>query len=1016
MASVRTHPEPLLLLLLLLQIHLMVVHSLLPSTGTFINHTAIPEVPCVPDHASALLRLKRSFSTTNESIAAFGSWTTGTDCCGWEGIRCRGGKGRVTFLDLSNLGLQSRGLDPSLFDLTSLEHLNLAYNDFGGSQLPSNGFERLLKLTHLNLSSSSFDGQVPTGIRHLTNLVSLDLSTGFKSVELLQDGYFLLSSSDYDSIQLVEPNFKTLIAKLGNLREIKLGLVDLSDNGVQWCDALAKSTPKIRLLSLPFCKLTGPICASLSSLNSLVTIDLGYNHLSGTVPDFLANFSSLRVLQLQRNKLEGWVSPAIFQHKKLVTINLYHNLELYGYLPNFSTSNSLENLVVGRTKFYGTIPSSIGNLKSLKRLGLSASGFSGELPLSIRKLKSLNAIEISGLGLVGSVPSWVANLTSLKTLQFSDCGLSGPIPSFIGDLTKLETLILCNSSFSGEIPTHISNLTQLRVLSLYENNLFGTVELTSLRKLPHLYAFDISYNNLVVVNGEDNSSSVSFPKIEILNLAGCRISEFPSFLRYQYNIGSLDLSDNQIHGAIPKWVWENWYELFLLILANNKFTNIGYDPLLPSSIEVFDLSNNMFQGPLPIPRGSAYALVYSRNKFSSIPSNFSSHLSDSTLLQVSENNFSGNIPSSFCEPTSIQILDISYNNFNGSIPPCLMENANGMVSLNLKENQLHGEFPDSFSDGCSFEALDLSGNLIEGQLPRSLVACKNLQILDVGNNIISDSFPCWMSSLHRLEVLVLKSNKLFGHVAQSFGKEKTIACAFPSVRIVDLSSNYFSGPLPQDRWFKKLKSMILRDPNASLIMDHEVPKTGKSYTYTAAITYKGHDTTFSQILRTLVFIDVSNNAFIGAIPKDIGELVLLHGLNLSHNFLTGVIPSQVSRLNQLEALDLSSNELSGVIPHEISSLDFLTMLNLSYNKLEGRIPESPHFLTFSNNSFLGNDGLCGSPLSKECSNATTPNVAPHTAKESSVDIMLFLFTGLGFGVGFAVVIVVTWVLPRKKRS
>ncbi|KAM0918830.1 hypothetical protein ACQ4PT_008575 [Festuca glaucescens] len=1012
MSSLRTHPEPVLVLLLLIQTQLVVVHSLLAS-GTFMNHTAVLVVPCVPDHASALLQLKRSFVTTNESITAFRSWRAGTDCCGWEGIRCLGGKGRVTSLDLSHRRLRSRALNPSLFNLTSLEHLNLAYNDFGGSQLPSTGFERLLKLTHLNLSTCNFDGQLPTSIRELTNLVSLDLSTGFKIVEALHAGFNVTIASHNDSSQLVEPNFQTLIAKLGNLREIKLGLVDLSGNGVQWCDALAKSTPKIRLLSLPYCKLTGPICTSLSSLHSLVTIDLEHNHLSGPIPDFLTNFSSLRVLQLQRNKLEGWVSPAIFLHKKLVTINLYHNLELSGNLPNFSTSNSFENLVVGRTNFFGTIPSSISNLKSLKRLGLSAYGFSGELPSSIGKLKSLNSIEISGTGLVGSIPLWVANLTSLKNLQFSDCGLSGPIPSFIGDLTKLETLFLCNCSFSGKIPSHISNLTQLQILSLYENKLFGIVELTSLRKLPHLYLYDISYNYLVVVSG-GNSSFVSFPKIEILGLAGCKISEFPSFLRYQYNIKSLDLSDNQIHGAIPKWTWENWDEILFLELANNRFTNIGYAPLLPLSIEVLNLRNNMFQGPIPIPRGSASALIYDGNKFSSIPSNFTSHLSAVTLLTVSRNNFSGNIPSSFCGPTSIQLLDMSYNNLNGSLPACLMENANGMVSVNLKDNELHGKFPDSFTEGCSFEALDLSDNWIEGQLPRSLVACKNMQILDVGNNLISDSFPCWISSLHRLEVLVLKSNKLFGHVAQSLGEEKPSGCAFPSVRIVDVSSNNFSGPLPQDWWFKKLKSMILRDSNTSLVMDYGVPQGGTSYMYTTAITYKGHDTAFAKILRTLVFIDVSNNAFSGDIPEAIGELVLLHGLNMSHNFLNGTIPSQVGHLNQLEALDISSNEFSGVIPHEIASLDFLTMLNLSYNKLEGKIPESPHFLTFSDNSFLGNDGLCGSPLSKECNNATIPNVAQHTSEDNYVDIMLFLFTGLGFGLGFAVVIVVTWVLPCRK--
>lgn len=920
----------------------------------------------------------------------------------------------MTSLDLSNQGLQSGGLNHAIFDLTSLEYLNLAYNDFNGSSLPSTGFERLVKLTHLNLSSSDFDGQVPIGIRQLTNLVSLDLSTGFEIIDLLADGYRVNVHSNRDS-RLTHPNFEALIAKLGKLRKLNLGYVDLSGNEVRWCDALARSTPKLQLLSLPFCRLSGPICTSLSSLHSLAIIDLQHNHLSGPLPDFLTNFSNLRVLQLQRNNLEGWLSPIIFELKKLVTINIYHNFGLSGYLPNFSTSNSLEHLDVSRTNFSGTIPSSVSNLKSLKRLGLGAPGFFGELPTSIGKLKSLSVLQISGLGLAGSIPSWVANLTSLEILQFSECGLSGSIPPFIGEFKKLERLILCNCSFSGKIPSHISNLTQLQILMLYSNHLFGTVELTFLKKLPHLDVFEVSNNNLVVVDGKGNSSLASYPKISILGLSECNISKFPNFLRHQSQMSTLDLSYNQMHGAIPQWAWEVGTDFVLFILANNKFTGTSYTPLLPFSVLVLDLSNNMFEGPIPIPRGSASVLDYSNNKFSSAPSNFGSHLSDTILLMASQNNFSGDIPSFFCGATSIQLLDLSYNNFNGSIPPCVMSKVNGMQSLNLRQNKLHGEFPDNINEGCSLEALDFSGNWIEGQLPRSLVACKNLELFDVGNNQISDSFPCWMSVLHRLEVLVLKSNRLFGHVAQSLAEEKT-TCAFPSLRIVDLSSNNFSGPLPQDQWFKELKSMIVRGSNTTLIMDHGLKQTTHTYTYTTAVTYKGHDTSFAKILRTLVFIDVSNNAFHGGIPEAIWELVLLHGLNLSHNFLTGMIPSQVGHLDQLEALDMSSNELSGVIPRELASLDFLTMVNLSYNKLEGRIPESPHFSTFLGNSFLGNDGLCGTPLPKECKNTTTPNVVTHASKENSLDIMLFLFVGLGFGVGFAAIIVATWILPIKRKS
>ncbi|GJN05721.1 hypothetical protein PR202_ga23380 [Eleusine coracana subsp. coracana] len=628
--------------------------------------TAAPRVRCLPADESALLRLKRSFIISSSSIIAFRSWRAGTDCCSWVGVRCSDADGRVTSLHLGDRGLKSGGLDPALFDLTSLEYLNLAFNDFNWSQLPSSGFE------HLN---------------------------------------------------------------------------------------------------------------------------------------FLANFPNLSVLQLSYNRFHGSIWSKIFWHKKLVTIDLYGNLEISGSLPNFSTGTSLENLDIGKTNFSGIILTSVSNLVHLKRLGLGASSFMGDLPTSIGNLKSLE---------------------------------------------------------------------------------------------------------------------------------------------------------------------------------------------------------NMFEGSLPIPQGSAIRLDYSNNRFLSVPYNFSSHLSDVFLFKVSRNNLPGEHLSSFCGGTSIRLLDLSYNNFKGSIPSCLVENVNELQSLDLKGNQFRGEFPDSFKDGCSLEALDLSGNCIEGQLPRSLVACRNLEILDAAKNQIIDTFPCWMSTLHKLEVLVLKSNKFFGQVAQFLAEEKAV-CAFPSATIIDISSNNCTGILPQDQWFKNLMSMTVRDPNMPFTMGHEVPKSTTSYKYTTAITYKGYGTTFAKIPAALVVIDFSDNGFQGSIPEAIGELGLLHQLNLSHNSLTGPIPSQLNQLNQLEALDLSTNKLSGEIPQALASMDFLTTLNLSNNELVGRIPNSPHFLTFSNGSVFGNDGLCG-PLSKDCINTTTPTPAPlvsHPSNKKSMDIMLFLFTGLGYGVGFSIAVAVT---------
>uniref|UniRef100_A0A0E0MKS2 Uncharacterized protein n=1 Tax=Oryza punctata TaxID=4537 RepID=A0A0E0MKS2_ORYPU len=973
-------------------------------------------IQCLPDQASALLQLRRSFdATVGGYFAAFRSWVAGTDCCHWNGVRCGGGDGRITFLELRGHELQAAVLDTALFSLTSLEYLDISSNDFSASQLPATGFELLAELTHLDLSDNNFAGQVPAGIGHLTNLIYLDLSTSFLKEELDEENSVFYYTS-YSLSQLSEPSLETLLANLTNLQELRLGMVDMSSNGARWCDAIARSSPKLQIISMPYCSLSGPICRSFSALQSLVVIELHYNYLSGPIPEFLANLSNLGDLQLSNNNFEGVFPPIIFQHEKLTTINLTNNLGISGNLPNFSADSNLQSLSVSNTNFSGTIPSSISNLKSLKELDLGASGFSGVLPSSIGKLKSLDLLEVSGLQLVGSIPSWISNLTSLNVLKFFHCGLSGPIPSSIVYLTKLTNLALYNCHFSGEIATLVSNLTQLENLLLHSNNFVGTVELASLSKLQNLSVLNLSNNKLVVIDGENSSSAASYPSISFLRLASCSLSSYPNILRHLPEITSIDLSYNQIQGEIPQWAWETGTSGYfsLLNLSHNKITSIGSNPLLPLNIEFFDLSFNNIEGVIPIPKKGSITLDYSNNQFSSMPLNFFTYLKKTIIFKISKNNLSGNIPTSICDGIkSLQLIDLSNNYLTGVIPSCLMEDASALQVLSLKENHLIGELPDNIKEGCALSALDFSGNLIQGKLPRSLVACRNLEILDIGNNQISDSFPCWMSKLPRLQVLVLKSNRFIGQMDLSYTGD-TNNCQFTKLRIADIATNNFSGNLP-DEWFKMLKSMMTSSDNGTSVMESRYYH-GQTYQFTAALTYKGNDITISKILTSLVLIDVSNNDFHGSIPSSIGELALLHGLNMSHNMLTGPIPTQFDNMNNLEWLDLSSNKLSGEIPEELASLNFLATLNLSYNMLAGRIPQSSHFSTFSNASFEGNIGLCGAPLSKQCSYRSEPSIMLHASKKDPIDVLLFLFTGLGFGVCFGITILVIWGSNNRKQQ
>jgi Leucine-rich repeat (LRR) protein len=97
-----------------------------------------------------------------------------------------------------------------------------------------------------------------------------------------------------------------------------------------------------------------------------------------------------------------------------------------------------------------------------------------------------------------------------------------------------------------------------------------------------------------------------------------------------------------------------------------------------------------------------------------------------------------------------------------------------------------------------------------------------------------------------------------------------------------------------------------------------------------------------------------------------GVLKGLHSLNLSNNALTGPILPSLGNLANLESMDLSQSKLFGEIPAQLTQLFSLEYFNVSNNRLTGAIPHGNQFGTFQNNSFGGNPGLCGSPLSKKC--------------------------------------------------
>jgi len=354
--------------------------------------------------------------------------------------------------------------------------------------------------------------------------------------------------------------------------------------------------------------------------------------------------------------------------------------------------------------------------------------------------------------------------------------------------------------------------------------------------------------------------------------------------------------------------------------------------------------------------------------------------------------------------TSLLFFSLAYNQLTGTIPQCLA-NLSSLVVLDLQMNKFHGTLPSNFSKALG--SLNLYGSQLEGHIPKSLSLCKGLKFLNLGSNKIEDIFPHWLQTLQYLKVLHLRDNKLHGIIVNP-----KIKHPFPNLTIFDISNNNFSGPLPK-AYFKKFEAMMnvteLEYMSNSIWTEDHRNKAYPASIQQVAIYYdsvvvatKGNNVTFVKIPNIFVIIDLSRNKFEGEIPDVIGELHAIRGLNLSHNRLTGHIPKSIGNLTYLESLDLSSNMLTGAIPLELTNLNSLEVLDLSNNRLVGEIPQGKQFNTFTNDSYEGNLGLCGSPLSKMC--GPEQHSAPSANNFCSEEKFGFGWkpVAIGYGCGFVI--------------
>ncbi|KMT12960.1 hypothetical protein BVRB_4g090420 [Beta vulgaris subsp. vulgaris] len=519
--------------------------------------------------------------------------------------------------------------------------------------------------------------------------------------------------------------------------------------------------------------LSGVIPKSYSLLQNITYFNLVENKLHGSIPDFIGDLPELEYLYLDSNNFTGSIPPKLGTNGRLQFVSIFGN-NLTGSLPvSLCKGDRLLELDVWHNRLAGPIPESLGSCKSLEEvamgnnflngsipkglfglpnnsyiglndnhltgrgfdestthlfsvnlwnLDLSNNQLTGELPASITNFSNLARLSLNGNNFTGSIPPEISKCQAHLELDLSSNQFSGEIPNEITgnksicNLENIHTLRLSNNILTGDIPRCLGNTgTGLRTLFLQSNKLNGTIPANFLKSCDLLTYLDLSDNQLEGV----------LPK----SLSKCQRLEL-------LNVGS-----NRLTGKFPPWL-DNLPHLKVFNVRYNAF----YGPITSSPkvkhpfsmLQIMDLSNNNFCGKLPRRYIKNFAAMYNMNESGvgsprymedTIDHPYSMVLTVNGLQQRYEKLI-----------VTMSVFDISNNNFTGQIPDAI-GGLRSLRNLNLSHNLLTGNIPPSIGKLSLLDGLDLSSNRLTGRIPQELVSLTFVGVFNVSNNLLEGPIP-----------------------------------------------------------------------------------------------------------------------------------------------------------------------------------------------------------------------------------------------------------------------------------